>query len=225
MEEAEEDNLNGKPTPPDWASKATARMKQLNINQSALAEPFHVKDRSAVGHYFTGRRPLKLWQAKVLAKILKYDSLDPLFWNTQDELDLVDRKTPHLLRYDQLKEWSKTGKIPPGAATTNHPMALLALEKTDKPCVVVQIKTDSMKEYAPISDFVLVYRTKKMDPGQIGFFLYKNHVVFGQYRKEGPVEKIHYTNWDDQVLGEGDEHLARVKYSFRDGPTSSIADT
>lgn len=53
-----------------WAERAKSRMRALRKTQEDLARPLSVKTRSAVGHYFNGRRKLSADQVIALAKDL-----------------------------------------------------------------------------------------------------------------------------------------------------------
>lgn len=54
-----------------WVDRARERMKSIGKTQSDLAGPLGVKTRSAVGHYFSGRRKLSADQVAGLARALQ----------------------------------------------------------------------------------------------------------------------------------------------------------
>jgi transcriptional regulator with XRE-family HTH domain len=64
--------------PEIWIDRVKERMRTLGKTQESLARPLGVKTRSAIGHYFNGRRKLSAEQAVDLAKELQC-SLDYLF--------------------------------------------------------------------------------------------------------------------------------------------------
>ena len=92
---------------PQWAITAEAIMAEKKIRQSDLVDCFGVTTRSAVGHYFAGRRSIKVHQLKLLASKLEI-SPDTL---NKESSSRVDRDKAEMVLNKWLVRFKQLGWV------------------------------------------------------------------------------------------------------------------
>lgn len=176
----------GKVTPPSWAPLAKQVMKERGLTQNDLCKPLGVTTRSAVGHYFTGRRELSADQATALADTLGL-TLDAILRDhsddhrTREEFSAyhVTRLGIPAINADQAKAWAPTGKPYPDSFServqTSHNLGPRAY--------MLMVTDESLGHYAPIGTRLFIDPDAPLIHDMIvAYYLIKeNSFIVGKY--------------------------------------------